>query len=731
MAMQQAVKRIEQAGETPAATTIPASVSLQERRTRTLKHDDCFAVFDHNGDAISTPGRPEGIFYQDTRYLSQLYLTINGSQPLLLSSVMREDNATITCDLTNPDLPASGGAVALEHDLIHIRRTTFLWRAACYERLAVRNFDEQSHRFSIEVRFAADFADIFEVRGSKRSRHGKQDPPVVGKDEVRLTYAGLDGRLRETVLRFCPTPASVRATSAVFDVELAAGEAASLFVEVHCGRTSDWAPGPATFFRAARDARRALRSSMSRSVRVAASNEVLAEILRRSEADLYMLTTETSDGPYPYAGIPWFSTIFGRDALITAHEALWFDPAIARGVLVHLAALQATELDPSRVAEPGKILHETRRGEMAELGEVPFRRYYGSVDSTPLFVMLAGAYLERTGDTETVRILWPNIQAALKWIEDYGDSDRDGFVEYLGHAGGLANQGWKDSHDSVFHADGELAPGPIALVEVQAYVYAAWRAAARISAALNDPSGAAGYEERARRLRRRFDEAFFDREMGTYVLALDGNKRACRVRTSNAGHALFTGIALEERARSVVETLMTPTSFSGWGIRTLASTEVRYNPMSYHNGSVWPHDNAMIAAGFARYGYRQQASVILEGMFSAAVHADLRRLPELFCGFPRKRSQSPTSYPVACSPQAWAAVTPLSLIRSCLGVDFDPAAKQVLFDHPVLPLFVNEVVLRKLAIGPLTVDAAFRRGEGGVGVNVLAREGDVRVIIKS
>jgi glycogen debranching enzyme len=727
----QQTAQIEPANDEPAANKIPAFVSLQERRTRTLKHGDCFALFDHNGDAFSTPGRPEGIFYRDTRYLSQLYLSIGGNRPLLLSSVMREDNATITCDLTNPDLLAVDGAVELEHDLIHIRRTTFLWDATCYERLAVRNFDDQPHRLTLEVGFAADFADIFEVRGSRRQKHGTQRPATMSKDEVRLTYVGLDQRLRTTILRFSPQPTTLTAGTAVFELDLAPGEATSLFVEVHCGRADNWAPGAANFFRAARDARRALRSSMSRSARVSASNEVLGEIIRRSVADLYMLMTETADGPYPYAGIPWFSTVFGRDALITAHETLWFDPAIARGVLFHLAALQATEVDPAKVAEPGKILHEARSGEMAELGEVPFGRYYGSVDSTPLFIMLAGAYLERTGDIETVRRLWPNIAAALLWIEEYGDSDGDGFVEYMGHTGGLANQGWKDSHDSVFHEDGELAPGPIALVEVQAYVYAAWRAAAKISATLDDIAGAAKYEERAHALRRRFDEAFFDEEMGTYVLALDGNKRPCRVKTSNAGHALFAGIALEERARRVVETLMTPTSFSGWGIRTLASTEVRYNPMSYHNGSVWPHDNAMIATGFARYGYRRQASVIFEGMFAAAIHSDLRRLPELFCGFPRKRSQSPTSYPVACSPQAWAAATPLSLIQSCFGIGFDPAAQQVVFDHPVLPSFVNEVVLRKLAVGTGTVDAAFRRAEGGVGVNVLGREGDVRVVIKS
>jgi glycogen debranching enzyme len=480
-----------------------------------------------------------------------------------------------------------------------------------------------------------------------------------------------------------------------------------------------------------RDARRELRNLTKRVAGVAGSNEIFNETARRAVADLYMLVTKTEHGLYPYAGIPWFSTVFGRDAIITAMETLWLDPLIARGVLAYLAANQATEFDANADAEPGKILHEVRAGEMAELGEVPFRRYYGSVDSTPLFIMLAGAYLERTGDVGAIRRLWPNIEAALRWIDEYGDRDGDGFVEYEARAGGLANQGWKDSFDSIFHADGRLAASPIALVEVQAYVFAAWRAAARMAAELGESDRAVELNGRAETLRPLFDEKFFDPELGTYVLALDSEKKPCRVRTSNAGHALFSGIAYPERAGTVVATLMSPTSFSGWGVRTLASTEARYNPMSYHNGSIWPHDNAMIASGFARYGYQRQAARIFEGLFAAAVHVDLRRLPELFCGFPRKRGQSPTSYPVACSPQAWAAATPLSLVRSCLGIGFDPATLQITFDHPVLPDFLSEIILRQLAVGDGRIDVSVTRAQSEVAVHILKRRGQVRVLTKS
>jgi glycogen debranching enzyme len=713
----------------PAPFFIPATTSLQERRLRTLKHGDSFAVFDANGDALAGTGRPEGLYARDTRHLSHFYLTIEGTRPLLLSSTLRDDNATLTCDLTNPDLHDASGALVLEHDLIHIRRSRFLWQETCYERLTVRCFDTVPRRVRLRLAYASDFADLFEVRGTTRPRRGTVHAPKAWGDGVTLSYTGLDDVLRTTTLSFEPAPATCDPDAAVFDLAMEPRRQHSIFIAIQCG-SAGARPGKARrgFVVGARDAHRALRLSCSGAVSISTSNMLFDEALRRSRSDLYMLITQTEHGPYPYAGIPWFSTVFGRDALITALQTLWLDPSIACGVLRYLAANQATTTDAAADAEPGKILHEVRQGEMAQLGEVPFRRYYGSVDSTPLFVMLAGAYLARTDDVATLERLRPNIEAALRWMDREGDRDGDGFIEYgRRQDSGLINQGWKDSHDSVFHADGSMAKGPIALVEVQAYAFAAWYAAAHIMRRLGDDAAAGRHEARADGLQQAFDKAFFDAGLGTYVLALDGDKQPCRVRASNAGHALYTGIALPERAAAVADTLMSDAFFSGWGVRTLGANEPRYNPMSYHNGSVWPHDNALIAAGLQRYGFREHAARIFDGLFAASTYIDLRRLPELFCGFGRERSRGPTFYPVACSPQAWAAATPFLLLQSVLGLRFECPRNSIAFRRPMLPDFLDQVLLRGIRLGDCSADIALRRSGSAVAIEVLGRQGTLGI----
>jgi glycogen debranching enzyme len=409
---------------------------------------------------------------------------------------------------------------------------------------------------------------------------------------------------------------------------------------------------------------------------------------------------------------------------------LWIDPRIAHGVLKRLAFYQAKSVDPRADAAPGKILHEMRGGEMAALHEVPFAQYYGSVDATPLFVLLAGLYVERTGDNGTLGELWPAIEAALSWIDGPGDPDRDGFVEYQrASEQGLANQGWKDSYDAIFHADGRLAEGYIALAEVQGYVFAAKRLAARCALRIGKSERARELEAQARRLAERFEDAFWCEDLGTYALALDGSKEPCKVRTSNAGQLLFTGIVREDRARKVATELLQSHFFTGWGIRTVAHGEARYNPMSYHDGSIWPHDNALIALGLARYGFKHSVAQLFKGLFEAATYMDLRRLPELFCGFRREKGRGPTLYPVACAPQAWASATPFTLLEATLGLEFDSERGEIRLRNPRLPVFLNEVVLRELRLGPSSVDLRVRRHGDEVSLEVLRTRGHIQVSI--
>src|SRR6478735_1902476 len=728
-----AIKANVQLADSPAVEQITESpfyipmTGQAARPRRTLKHDDTFIVLDSHGDIGASAGGPDGLFNADTRYLARLELMLNQTQPLLLGSNLRDDNSALTVDLTNPDI-YDGERIVLQKDLIHIVRTLFLWRGTAYQRIGVQNHGDRTASIDLTFLFDNDFADLFEVRGARRPRRGIGSSQLLSPADVSLEYRGLDANTRTTKLHFDPRPTLLAVSSASWHIDLAPQQVTSLFVAVTCNHAVDHKPVP--FMRGLLAHRREMRRSTRGATSIETSNNIFNEVLCQSMADLNMLMTETPHGRYPYAGIPWYSTTFGRDGLITALQMLWIDPRVACGVLKRLAAYQAKAVDPLNDAEPGKILHEMRGGEMAALREVPFAQYYGSVDSTPLFVLLAGLYVERTGDEATLAELWPAIEAALQWIDGPGDPDKDGFVEYRrATEQGLANQGWKDSFDAIFHADGQLAEGYIALAEVQGYVFAGKRLAARCARRMGLIEQAAQLESAALLLAERFEEAFWCEELGTYALALDGAKRPCKVRTSNAGQLLFTGIVRQGRARRVAADLMSHKFFSGWGIRTVARGEARYNPMSYHDGSIWPHDNALIALGMARYGLKRSVAHLFKGLFDAASYMDLRRLPELFCGFRRERRRGPVLYPVACAPQAWASATAFTLLEAALGLEFDAARGEIRLRDPRLPEFLHEVVLRDLKLGPSSVDLRLRRHGEEVSLEVLRTRGQIQVSI--
>jgi glycogen debranching enzyme len=695
---------------------IPATAGMAVQGRRILKNGNKFAVLDEFGNAQADAPAAEGLFFSDTRHLSRLKITINGMRPLLLSSTVTDGNTVLTVDLNNPESAVSDPRI-LPGSTIHILHRIVLGQDGLFSSLKVHNYGRGPAELELVIEFDADFVDMFEVRGAVRARRGTQLPVQVNAQGLTFSYRGLDAVRRSTRLAFQPMPQLAVSGRAVWTFVLGPSETWSAQLDVRCERDG-----------LSRDASRSERAECAAGITT--DNAEFDDWLRCSRRDLDMLITQTAEGPYPYAGIPWFSTPFGRDGLITAFECLWIDPDLAAGTLRYLAAHQATVLDQKVDAEPGKILHESRIGEMAALGEVPFGRYYGSVDATPLFVMLTSAYYTRTGDRELAELLWPSVEAALSWMSDYGDRDGDSFIEYSRESpNGLDNQGWKDSADAIFHADGTLAEPPIALAEVQGYAYAAYEGAAFLARVLGHLDRADQLSAAADQLKARFEATFWLDDLGVYAPAIDGAKRPCRVIASNAGQALFAGIARPERAAKTCHTLMAARSFSGWGIRTIAEGQPRYNPMSYHNGSVWPHDNAMIGLGFSRYGFKKPLLCLFEGLFDAARGFELKRLPELFCGFARRPDLGPIAYPLACAPQAWSAAAVFALLGSSLGVSFEPEQRRIRFAQPVLPAWLDEIHLTGLRLGSASVDLLVRRTNVGIGIDVKRCEGSIDVAI--
>ncbi|MEX1033572.1 MAG: glycogen debranching N-terminal domain-containing protein [Cellvibrionaceae bacterium] len=717
---------IEPADETGSSSSLADSESRMPYKLFALKHRDTFAVADSFGNIL---GNGDGMFRDDTRVLSEFRLVV-GDRPLaLLSATISQDNVFFTTHVTNRPLPPLGGR-SIPEGVIHLKRSRFLWDECLYERIQLVNYGSHDVSAPIKIHFGADFQDMFEVRGRKRPARGKLLAPGRGDHCVRLCYRGLDDVVRGSVIAFSEQPCQLRNDQAEFVLSLPCNTCVELYMEVGPDRNHSGAaakPDRARFRQAAAHARRSMRRRGHGGGVLHSGERVFNSWLEHSRSDLALLTTELETGPYPYAGIPWFSTPFGRDAVITAMQMLWFDPTIARGVLAYLARNQAQETSSFRDSAPGKIMHETRKGEMNALKEIPFGLYYGGVDTTPLFVMLAGAYTERTGDLAFIDTIWPALEAAMAWIEQ-ANATGDGFLDYAsGEASGLRNQGWKDSEDSIFHADGNFPPSPIALVEVQGYKFAALLSMAALCKRRRDYETSGQWKKKAETMRDAVEKAFWMDDKCFYALALDANRNPCRVRSSNAGHLLFTGLPTAERAAKVTQQLLSSVFDCGWGIRTLATDETRYNPMSYHNGSVWPHDTAICAAGMARYGNRAAAAHILSELFDAAVHFGMR-LPELFCGFQRFPGETPIAYPVACLPQAWASGSVFMTLQACLGLSVNGWKNEIQIHQPQLPHGINHLTVRKLPVGDTRVDLTFQRVRERVTVFTEQKGPEVRVL---
>jgi glycogen debranching enzyme len=690
-----------------------------------LKHQESFFVADRAGDFPAHFEGELGFYHEGTRHLRWFELRLFGDRPLILSAEASPSNDRILVGLTNADI--QNGTDTIPCNTIYIDRLLSLRAPHLVQALTVSSYHHQPCEVTLEILFAADFRDVFEVRGMHRARRGELLPEQREDGRVRLSYRGLDDIVRFTDVRFDPPPLMVASNRAVFTLTL--GPNAAQRIDITVSASSHEEPPSATI--AARGLRASAYGLAADTARVKTDNEAFSAFFEQSLADVQMLLTETPEGDVPYAGVPWFVAPFGRDSIITALQLLPLNAAVAAGTLRFLAAQQGRVRDDFKDEEPGKILHEYRRGEMANCREIPFIPYYGTIDATPLFVVLLAEYVRWTGDLRLARELWPAALAALAWMWESGDQDGDGYLEYATHSAlGLVNQGWKDSEDSVSHATGTLASPPIALAEVQGYAYAALAGAAELAGALGESAMAVTLRAEAALLFERFNRDFWLPHESFYALALDGGKRPCEVIASNAGHCLWMGIVPENRAAVVAKRLLADDMFSGWGIRTLSARERRYNPMSYHNGSVWPHDNAIAAAGFRRYRFASLTVSVASGLFDASRHFERGRLPELFCGFTRRTGHGPISYPVACSPQAWAAGSALQLLTAMLGLEADALAGRLTFVSPQLPPWLREVELYDLHVGSSTLDVAISRGRDGAAVELIGRRGDVELIVR-
>ena len=719
--------------EATRASVAGAVVLVTDLANKTLavKEGETFLYSDTEGNLDDRKDYGLGLYHKDTRFLSHFVLKLSGRDPVLLSSSSERAYMAFV-DLTNMDL-YEDDQLAVPQQSLNIRRIRAI-NGRLFERIRVKNYNPHPVSVDVDLSFGADFADVFEVRGFRRERRGTFRPPVAEGRVAEFGYVGSDKATRRTRIDFAAEPDQLEVhgdlVKARFRLRLGAYQTRLVSMTIE-PILEDEEPPAKEFDSAVHELRRSYEGWERECTEIVTDNEVFNELLERGLRDLRALYTEMNGGGVVAAGIPWYVTTFGRDSLISAHQLFTVNPRPARETMEFLALHQGRERNDWRDEQPGKILHEIRQGELARAGVVPHTPYYGSVDATPWFLLDYAQHFRWTGDMEFAKRLMPAATAALEWIDRDGDLDGDGFVEFQSRSPeGIRNQGWKDSWDSVVHVDGSLAEPPIALVEVQAYVYIAKLRVAEVFEALGMAQEAAHLRAQAAELRRKFNEVFWMEDEKYFAGALDRDKRQVRTVVSNPGHALYCDVVDPDKAVHLARRLLAPDMFSGWGIRTMSKQAAAYNPMSYHNGSVWPHDNAFIAAGLKRYGFVKETERVATALFDAALHADYMRLPELFCGFTRRSPNRPVSYPVACSPQAWAAGAPFLILQAMLGVSARADENLLTVNKPHLPDWLNTVELRNLRVGDSRIRLMFRREGAITGFSLLDREGDVRVIME-
>ena len=688
-----------------------------------IREGGAFLLMDRAGAVPAGNESGFGLYCQDTRFLSEYEFAFSRTAPVMLLSLAEKGYAAEHV-LTNPTMETVDGH-PIGRATLEVRRVRVL-ADALEETLTVTNFHAEPVMLDFVYRFGADFADIFEVRGQQRAARGRLHPPQVDEGGIVFAYTGLDGARMQTRISFSQPPHFTTAREVVFRLVLHHRQPATIVLTITPSACNQQRPPGRTPLQQLAEEYKLWKDGCTR---ILTSNDLFNAVLDRSVGDLRTLWTRdpATGEPYLAAGAPWFDALFGRDSVITSFETLALTPGVARATLRILGRSQGVTHDCRRDEQPGKILHELRQGEMARTGETPFSRYYGSVDATPLFLMLAAEYWLWTADRHLLGHLRPAIVAALRWAAESGDRDADGYLEYerLGEAG-LLNQGWKDSGNAIAGHDGQPARPPIALVEVQAYLYAAKMGLARLMEDLGDAGSTRALRVEAQALKAHFNRDFW-MESGTYALALDGAKRQVDSVSSNPGHALWAGIAPPARARQVAERMMRPDMFSGWGVRTLSALEPAFNPLGYHVGSVWPHDNAILAMGLKRYGFEVELNQLATALFDVAQRFDYYRLPELFCGMQRTPQGGPVPYPVACRPQAWAAGTMPLVLTAILGLRPDAPRGHLYIVRPHLPPWLDRVQVRNLRVGSATVDLLYELRNRRTQVSVLGATGRLQV----